>query len=329
MKSGHFEAALLEDLEHGAAELGRGPRHIDAGGLEGLEFGRRRPLAARDDGPRVAHAPAGRGRHARDEGHDGLVWVAVGLEPLGGLLLGAAADLANHDDALCLGVVGKPLEAVDEVGAVERVAPDAHAGRLAQADSRRLGHRFIRESAGTGDDADLALLVDVTGHNSDLALARLDDARAVRADEPRGALLVEIPLDFDHVLLGDTLGDGHHQGDLGLDRVDDGGRAERGGHVDHGRVRLHGDDGLVHRIEDWEIEVSLSPLLGCYTSHHLRAVRNRLLAVEGALLPRESLADHFCVLVNPHVSSRTHASRCKRCKILRHFQRASGQRSHL
>ena len=41
-------------------------------------------------------------------------------------------NLANHDDPLRLRVVHEALQAVNEVGAVERVAADAHAGGLAQ-----------------------------------------------------------------------------------------------------------------------------------------------------------------------------------------------------
>jgi hypothetical protein len=46
--------------------------------------------------------------------------------------LGVAADLADHDDALGLGVLQEQSEAVDEVGAVDRIAADADAGRLAE-----------------------------------------------------------------------------------------------------------------------------------------------------------------------------------------------------
>lgn len=44
-----------------------------------------------------------------------------------------AADFPNHDNALGLGVVGEPLQAVDEVGAVKRIATDTHAGALTHA----------------------------------------------------------------------------------------------------------------------------------------------------------------------------------------------------
>jgi hypothetical protein len=50
-------------------------------------------------------------------------------------------------------------------------------------------YRFVSERARSGHDSDLPLLVYVSGHDADLALARLDDARAVRADQAALALL--------------------------------------------------------------------------------------------------------------------------------------------
>ena len=48
------------------------------------------------------------------------------------LFLGSAANLADHDDPLCLGVVDEGLKTVHEVGAVEGVAANAHARGLTQ-----------------------------------------------------------------------------------------------------------------------------------------------------------------------------------------------------
>jgi hypothetical protein len=53
-------------------------------------------------------------------------------EVFGGALLGHASNLANQHDALGLGVGQEHLQAVDEVGAVERITTDANAQRLTQ-----------------------------------------------------------------------------------------------------------------------------------------------------------------------------------------------------
>ena len=75
--------------------------------------------------------------------------------------------------------------------------------------------------------------MDVPRHDADLALLRLDDARAVGSDESALGLLVQMPLDLHHILLWETLRDAHDERDLGLDRVNDRGSGERRGHVDY------------------------------------------------------------------------------------------------
>merc|ERR1719350_1463278 len=63
------------------------------------------------------------------------------------------------------------------------VAADADAGRLAEAGDGRLVHGLVSERAGPAHDANLPRRVDVARHDPHLALARLDDARAVGADQ--------------------------------------------------------------------------------------------------------------------------------------------------
>src|SRR3546814_4294019 len=52
---------------------------------------------------------------------------------------------SDHDDTLGLGIGKEGIQAVDEVGAVHRVAADADAGRLPEARRRRLRHRRSEE----------------------------------------------------------------------------------------------------------------------------------------------------------------------------------------
>ena len=166
-------------------------------------------LAARDDRAGMAHAAARRRRAAGDEADDRLLAPALRLvgEELRGVFLGAAADLADHDDRLGLVVGEEHLEHVDELGALDRIAADADRGRLAEALVGGLEHRFIGQRAGAADDADAALLEDVAGHDPDLALARRQHARAVGADQPR-LRARQRALDPDHVEHRNALGDG-------------------------------------------------------------------------------------------------------------------------
>ena len=71
------------------------------------------------------------------------------------------------------------------LGALDRIAADADAGGLAEAHRRGLRHRLIGERAGARDDADRAALMDMAGHDADLAFAGRDHAGAVGADQPR------------------------------------------------------------------------------------------------------------------------------------------------
>src|SRR5258706_9072526 len=101
-------------FQHGLQQLAhfRGiPRDLDAAGLHDRELLLRGALAARDDGPRVAHALAWRRGNAGDEADHRLLH--VGLDPLRGVLLIGAADLAHHDDCFGLRVVVEHLQHVD------------------------------------------------------------------------------------------------------------------------------------------------------------------------------------------------------------------------
>lgn len=159
-------------LAQSLAESRRAALNNDARGLERGDLAVSTALAAGDDGAGVAHAPAGRRGDAGDEGDDGLLLLLVGLaQEVGRILLGGAADLADHDDAVSLRVLEEDLQAVDEVRAAEGVAADADDERLAQAGLCRLVDGFVGQGAGAGDDADAAALVDEAGHDADLALA--------------------------------------------------------------------------------------------------------------------------------------------------------------
>src|SRR5687768_4592968 len=107
-------------------------------------------LAARDDGAGMAHAAARRRGAAGDEADGRLAAAGPGLvlQEHSGVLLGRAADLADHDDRLRLRVGEEQFEHVDEIGAVDRIAADADRGRLPEPGVGGLEHRFVGERAG-------------------------------------------------------------------------------------------------------------------------------------------------------------------------------------
>src|SRR6266404_1372806 len=117
----------LQHPQHGAAQAGRRIRHGDSRRSHRLDLVLGPALAAGDNGPGMSHAPSRRRGAAGDETHHRLL-ALCGFQQGRGLFLGAAADLADHDDGLGLLIVQEQLQAIDEAGAVDRIAADADAG---------------------------------------------------------------------------------------------------------------------------------------------------------------------------------------------------------
>ena len=100
----------------------------------------------------MAHASARRGGAAGDEGDDGFF--DVGFDVGGGGFFVGAADFADDDDAVGVGVVVEHLQQLDEVQSFDRIAADADAGGLADAAAGALPDGFVSQRAGAADDAD-------------------------------------------------------------------------------------------------------------------------------------------------------------------------------
>src|SRR6185312_5398317 len=292
-------ASALEHVDQSRADARRRRRHLDAGRFHRGDLRFRVALAAGDDRAGVAHAAARRRRASGDEAGHRLLAAALGLvlEELRRVLLGRAADLADHDDRRSLRIGKEHLQHVDKLGAFDRIAADADGRGLAEALARGLEHRFVGQRAGARHDPDRAGLEDVARHDADLALARGHHARAVRADEAR-LRAGQRALDAHHVHHRDALGDGDDQRDLRLDRFAD--RVGRAGrrHVDHRRLAA----GFLARfrdgVEDRQIEMLAAAFAGRGAADHLGAVLDGLLGVKGAVLAGEALADDLRVLVD-------------------------------
>src|SRR6202043_4263006 len=96
--------------------------------LAGLPLALPGSRGAGDDGPGVTHGLARRSREAGDVGEHRLLPVLA--DECGSFLLFVAADLADHDDQLCLRIVLELCEHVDERGANNRIAADADDRRV-------------------------------------------------------------------------------------------------------------------------------------------------------------------------------------------------------
>src|SRR5437762_2129390 len=177
--------------------------------LKGRALRLRGSRPSRDDRPRVAHTSAWRRGAAGDERSHRLAHLS--LHEGGSLLLLLPADLADHHDPLGLRVLVEHVQHVDEAGADDRIAPDAHAGRLPDP---RIGHglhHLVGEGARAADEPNRARPVDVIGDDSHLRpLAHAGEARAVGAQQP-DALLAQYVVDAEHVERRDILGDAYDQ----------------------------------------------------------------------------------------------------------------------
>src|ERR1700704_6660632 len=289
----------FQQLNQRLAQPRRRRRDLDAGRLHGGDLGFRVALAARDDGAGMPHAPPGRGGAGGDEADHRFLAPAPGLvlEELGGVFLGGAADLADHDDRFGRLVAQEHLQHVDELGALDRIAADADRGGLAEVFARGLEHRLIGEGARARHDADRAALEDVARHDPDLAFARRHHARAVGSDQARHRAR-QRALDLDHVGDRDAFGDADDERDLRLDGLADRVAGAGRWHVDHARVAAGLFPGLGDRVEHRQVEMERAALAGRHAADHLGPVGDRGLRMEGAVLAGETLAEDFGVVVD-------------------------------
>ena len=273
----------LHQLGHLLAHLGWVANDVDAGGFQSCDLLGSSALASSDDGTSVAHAAAWGCSLSSNEADNRQVAVVVGREPLGSLLLSLATDLANHDDTLGLGIVNELGKHINEVGTVEGVTSNTDNGRLTETLRGSLIDGLVSESTGARDNTDFTLGVNISRHDTDLALARLDDTWAVRADQTSLSLRVHDRLDLDHVKSGNTLGDADNKVHLGLDSLEDGISSEGRRHIDDRSLGIGGLLALGNGAENGQTEMLGASLALVDTADDLGAVSKSLLSVEGTL----------------------------------------------
>lgn len=243
----------------------------------------------------MAHASSRRGREAGDEAHHRLG--DLGLDEFGRFFFRVAADFADHDDTLG-GVIGlETLQAVDEVGPVDRVAADADAGGLAQTGKGQGVDGFVGQGSGAGDHADLSGHVNRCGHDADLTLPGSDDAGAVGTDEAHG-FVFDVILHPHHVHHRDSLGNADDQGYAGIGGLHDGVGGKGRGHENHAGGRAGCLYGARHRIENGNLVHLLAALAGRHTGHDLGTVLNACTGMELTFLPGNSLDQQFGIFID-------------------------------
>src|SRR5579864_2189656 len=148
--------------------------------------------------------------------------------------------------------------------------------------------------------------MNVARHDSDLAFARRNDARTIRADQARRTALHEVA-HLNHVGGRDAFGDADHQRHTGLGRFHDSIGRERRWNENHRCVRAR----LLHRIgdgiEDRQTQMRLTALTRSDAAHYFRAVIDGRLGMKAGFAPGESLEDYTGVLIHQdaHLASLT------------------------
>ena len=125
--------------------------------------------------------------------------------------------------------------------------------------------------------------MDVTRHDSNLALARLDDTGAVRSDQSGLVLGLHDRLDLDHVKSGDALSDANDEVHLGLDSLQDGVSSEGRRDVDNGSLSVSGSLGLGNGAEDGKAEMLGASFAFVDAADDLGAIGKGLLSMESTL----------------------------------------------
>ena len=104
-------------------------------------FGKTITQNSREQRGSLQHAAPRRRRLSCDESDDGLPELA--RNECRGFLFCRAADLADHDHRVGVGIGGEQLQRIDVAGADQRVATDPDAGGLAHSHLRQLMDRFV------------------------------------------------------------------------------------------------------------------------------------------------------------------------------------------
>ena len=125
--------------------------------------------------------------------------------------------------------------------------------------------------------------MDISWHDTNLALARLDDTWAVRSNKTSLALRLHDRLNLDHIEGGDTLCDTDNKIHFGLNSFKDSISCKRRRNIDDGGFGVSGGLGLGYRSEDGETKMLSSSLALVDTSDNFSTVCESLLGMEGTL----------------------------------------------
>src|SRR5277367_4694209 len=216
-------------------------------------------LPAGNDRAGMAHPPSRRRSLTRNESHHRLFHPR--LHVFRSSFLGVASDFPDNHYHFGLRILVKQFKRIEEVGPNDGISTDANRRGLPDPPRGELINRFVRQRARARDDPDGTFEMDSRRHDSDFALARRNDTRAVRPDEPRAPILQILPR-ANHIKRRNALSDADDQLHLSVggfhNRI--GGKWRR--HENHRCIRAGLVDRFLHRVEDRPAFVSGAALAG-------------------------------------------------------------------
>ena len=134
-------------------------------------------------------------------------------------------------------------------------------------------------------------------HDANLALIGSNDTRAVWTNHTH-ALTVYVLLGVKHIDGRDPFGNTDNQLNTRIRGLKDGILTERCRHINNACFRTGLLDRFTHGVKYRQAEVFCTTLTRADTAHHLSAVVNGLLRVEGTLRAGKALTDYFGVFVD-------------------------------
>src|ERR1700730_6397068 len=158
---------------------------------------------------------------------------------------------------------------------------------------------FVGQRAAPAHDADVALLVNAPRHDPDFAFPRRDHTWTIRPDQAR-LLKVDCGGHAHHVDDRHAFRDANDERHFGVGGFQDGVRGVRRRNKNHGRIRPSGLHRFRHRIKNGTLQMLCAAFARGHATHHVGAILNHLLRVEGAFTTREALDDEARFFVYQH-----------------------------
>src|SRR5262249_2026638 len=174
---------LFEALLHRVTDLSGTLHDTNSGGFHCCHLFDRSAFSSGDNRAGMTHSPPRRRRLSADEADDRLLNFRFDIGR--SFFFGCSTDFTDHHNAMRVLILIEKADRIYEGRDDDRIATNSNRGGLADLSFRELSDRFVGEGSAAGNDSDIAFQMNVARHDSDFALPRRNDSRAVGSDETR------------------------------------------------------------------------------------------------------------------------------------------------